>query len=234
MFRGDDASRVNPVTPEEQERIAKNWETIFKKRMIAVTFEHNHSTYSKLWEEYYGEFMDTKIIPTGDILKDDWNATTKILNEVQEGLFENYSLILFADVDEFIIPDPNEYKDLGDYLNQVEASVVRATGYNVMEMPEDKPLDFTKPIIGQRTLWSPDVLYNKYVIITKPQKYLNNHQIEFEKDPDPDLILFHLRDADLTSCRQRLAKLGRTLDEGDLANRRQIAQPIPERFMRMI
>ena len=31
-------------------------------KRIAVTFEHNHSTYSDKWREYYGKVADLKII----------------------------------------------------------------------------------------------------------------------------------------------------------------------------
>lgn len=204
-------------------------------KRVAVTFEHKYSTYSKLWGDYYGKYVDNLlIIDTGESLVHDWNATTQTMNEVQDELFNQYDIILFADVDEFLIPDPDKYKDLGEYLDGVQDGVVRATGYNVMEMPGDKPLDFTKPVLEQRSKWSYDQMYSKYVILMSPQTYTSNHEIVKGVKPDSGLVLFHLRDADITSARERLKGLGRTLSEGDLKYRQSVATDIPNKWQELL
>lgn len=201
--------------------------------MIAVTFEHDYSDYSKLWRDYYSRFMDIKVVKIGDMLRSDWGATTKLLNSTQEELFKDHDLILYADVDEILIPNPDKYKDLGEYLKTVKG-VVRCTGYNVMEMESDAQLDTAKPILSQRKYWSRDDLYDKFVIITTPQVYLNNHHIQNEVPSDSDLIMFHLRDSDIKGAKDRNKKLGVNYDQQALEERRRRAVLIPNVYLNLV
>lgn len=197
-------------------------------KRIAVTFEHNHSTLTDIWSKYYKPFFDElRIVKVGDLLATDWGGTTKYLNSLQEELFKDYDLILFADVDEIVIPNPDKYKDLGEYLDKFDKEAIRCVGYNVIEMDNDKPIDFTKPLIEQRTYWSRDNLYDKCVIITKPQHYVSNHAVANKVEQDPDLILLHLRDMDLTSTIERNKKIGHEFNMRDFANRRTQASVMP-------
>lgn len=220
-------------TKEDIENFSRNYDRLFRKK-IAVTFEHQHSQYSDVWYNYYSRFMDVRIVPIGDILRNDWGATTHLLNSLQEELFKTYGLILFADIDEIIVPDPEKYEDLGEYLNCVTKDVVRATGYNVVEQPGEKPLDTTKPILQQRQHWIHDELYNKYVILTKRQIYTSNHHILKDTTPDPDLILFHLRDADPKSAMERNAKIGANFDKEHLKWRQANSTKIPSKWLNTI
>lgn len=219
------------MSKENMDNFKRGWDRIFGKKRIVVTFEHDHSTYSDLWHNYYSQYFDTlKVVKIGDLLRDDWGGTTKLLNSMQSELFSDYDLIMFVDVDEIVIPDPDKYKDLGEYLDQVDCDVVRCTGYNVIEMPEDKTLDITKPILTQRKYWQHDPMYDKYVIITKPQNYISNHTIKKGCTPDKDLVMFHLRDTDLKTTRERNAKIGHEFNEKDLATRRSQATLIPDKW----
>lgn len=203
-------------------------------RRVAVTFTHNHSTYTDLWTSYYSRFFDSlRFIDIDGPIRNDWGATTRNLNEEQEGLFKGYNLILFADVDEFVVPDPEKYKDLGEYLDKVEEDVVRCVGYNVIQMDEPE-LDLTQPIMKQRSYWSHDPMYNKYVILTKPQVFLNNHNIQNSKEQDSDLFMLHLRDADIKSAVERCEALGRTFDMNEFEKRKATAQPIPNKWKEVL
>jgi len=198
---------------------------------IAVTFTIENSTYTDLWKKYYGKFFDKlELVDTGELLKHDWGATTKLLNDMQEELLRDYDLILFADVDEIIVPDPDVYKDLGEYLDRMSQPSARCTGYNVVEMDGDADLDLSKPILSQRSMWSRDEMYDKTIAITKPTVYLNNHHTAGEVAPDPNLVMLHLRDADIKRAKERLKTLGRELNVGDLTYRRSIAKLIPEKW----
>lgn len=204
-------------------------------KRVVVTFAHDNSTYTKLWQRYYKNHFDRLIIvKTGDALKTDWNATTHMINDIQHDLLKYYDLVCFTDMDEFLIPDPDKYKSLDEYLDTVKDPVVRCTGYNVMQTAKEKQLDLTKPILAQRKYWSPDELYNKYVILTKPQVYTSNHTIQNPTEPDPDLVMFHLRDADLDSARERLQSLGRELNEDDLKYRLSIKEIIPNKWKELL
>ena len=219
-------------TKQDIENFNKGWDRIFGKR-IAVTFEHDFSDYAKLWRDYYSQFMDIKIIKIGDMLRNDWGATTKLLNSTQEELFKKYDLILYADVDEILIPDPEHYRDLGEYLTTVKG-VARCTGYNVVELEGDKPLELDKPILTQRGNWIRDKLYDKFVILTEPQHFLNNHHISNEVPCDPNLVMFHLRDSDIARAKERNKKLGVTFNQQDLDSRRQNTTKIPDKWLNLV
>jgi hypothetical protein len=201
-------------------------------KAIAVTFEHNHSDLSDIWENYYSQFMDTEKIPIGDILRNNWAATVGLLNSTQPRLFANYDLILYADVDEIVIPNPDKYKDLGEYLEQVDQPVVRCLGYNVIQLEGEEPIDLTKPILSQRKNWSRDKMYDKFVIITKPQHYTSNHHIENPVPVDPDLFMLHLRDIDIDMAKARNTKVGANFDTENVKYRRSIAEPIPDNLIK--
>jgi len=201
-------------------------------KRVAVTFVIDHSTYSDFWREYYGRFFDeVRMLNVNESLKHDWGATTHNLNAVQEDLFKEYDLILFADVDEILVPDPEKFADLGEYLDSKwECGSVRCKGYHIIEKPTDLPLDINKPITEQRQVWLHDPMYDKTVIITKPTVYLNNHHTQGEPEPSEDLVMFHLRDADIQSAKDRVSSLGRTFDTGELEYRRSRAIEIPQKW----
>jgi len=199
-------------------------------KSIAVTFTIDNSTYTDLWTKYYEQFVDElKIINVNESLKHDWGATSKNLNEVQAELFKDFGLIVFVDMDEILVPDPEKYTNLRDYLDKVDGTK-RCTGYHVMEMPGEGVLDMSRQITSQRTKWLHDPMYDKTVIITKPTVYLNNHHSEGEPQPDSDLVMFHLRDADIASARGRAESLGRTFDMNELEYRRSRVVDIPEKW----
>ena len=200
-------------------------------KRIAVTFEHNHSDLSDIWEDYYSQYLDTKKVQIGDILRGNWAGTVPLLNKLQPELFAQYDLILFADIDEIIIPTD---KDLGEYLDEVKSPVVRCTGYNIIQMEGEPPVDLTKPILKQRKYWSKDTLYDKYVIITEPQHYTSNHHIENPVEPDPNLIMLHLRDIDIDLARSRNSKIGANFDKQHVNYRRSIAEPIPDNIIKVM
>lgn len=200
------------------------------KRVI-ITFEHDSSTYSGLWREYYSKFFDeVKVVDINDVIREDWAATYSIMNLLQEEYFMKYDMIVYADIDEFLIPDPDKYKDLGDYLDQVREDVVRCTGYNVIQSEQEDELDFSKPILKQRKYWGHDEFYDKYVVLTRPQVYISNHSIDNPRVPVSDLVMVHLRDADIKTAKQRSESLGREYDMNSLKRRREDLTLIPDKY----
>lgn len=194
---------------------------------IIVTFTHNKSTYSDFWDNYYRPFFDeVRYIDADSALRNDWGATYHIMNSIQEELFKTYDKVVFTDIDEILVADPDKYKDFGAFLDK--AGNTRATGYNIID--NGTKLDLSKPILKQRENWSYDPLYNKYVILTSPQVYASNHSLVKGFEPNPDLVLMHLRDADVSSAKERLEALGRTFNTRDFEQRRFISKLIPDKW----
>ncbi len=196
---------------------------------VIVTFTHGMPTYKSVWEGYYKPFGDLKYIDAEGALRQDWGATYHTMNNIQAELFKTYDTIVFVDMDEIIVPNPEKYKDLGEYLDKCKST--RCIGYNVIEMGGDKPLDLTKPILTQRAYWSRDWMYDKCVIIKEPHTYTSNHAVKDAVNKDSDLVMLHLRDADITSAKQRCKYMGREFDVQAFVDRRDKAELIPKKYL---
>jgi hypothetical protein len=174
-------------------------------RAILTTY-YSEDIYKPLWDRYYLPFFDHHeafIYPFD--MKSDYAGRVKILNGMMHKLLDKYRVVVIADLDELIVPNPDKYKDLGDYLDRFDKPGIRVTGYDVMEMPGAQQLNLDCKITDQRHYWYRDEQYDKPMVATT--KFLFNpgkHTCDAELDRDDDLVLFHLRDADLyflvTSC----------------------------------
>ena len=119
---------------------------------IIVTHTHPGSYWFPIWKKYYeGQFDEQLIIKRTDkdIYED--HDKTATFNATLPILLKTYDWVMIADIDEIIVPDPDKYENLRDYMEKQTASSVRCKGYDVIEMSDDKPLDLSKKITGQRT-----------------------------------------------------------------------------------
>lgn len=169
---------------------------------VIVTTKHQNSYFFPMWERYYTPLFDAvKVIPI------EYNpysmlpgATIQnmLLNEAIPQLLKTYSLVVAVDVDEFLAPDPDKYTGLQDYLDKFDKDAACCVGYHIIEGEDDKPFDLDKPITRQRKLWTRDTNYDKAVITTRPITYcMGQHKASPAVEQDPDLYMFHLRDADI-------------------------------------
>lgn len=196
-----------------------------------VTFTFKHSTYYPIWENYYKQYFENLyVIKLADNIIDNSTYTIDKWNKLQADLFPKNEVVFFADIDEFVVPNPQKYKNLDDYINKNKGDVLRATGYNVIQTPSEQPLDFTRSILSQRSYWSRDNLYNKVVGIRKPLIYWNPHNTVSSINPDEDLFLLHTRDADLKTTIERFKKKGCTFNLDDFEERIKTATKIPDMF----
>ena len=204
-------------------------------KKILVSFTHDKSTYHEVWNKYYSQFFDDiRIHNIGDRLRADWGANAGIMNQLQPDLFKECDLLMYVDMDEIVIPDPRKYENLGTYISTVTEPVIRCKGFNVIQMPEDDQLDLSKPILKQRQFYSRDELYDKHVIMTEKQQFLNPHHIVNKIEPDKDLIMFHLRDADLKTMKIRCEAMGRRFNSDEFLERRRKVREIPNRYLNLI
>ena len=141
------------------------------------------------------------------------------VKEFQKKLLEKYDWVVFAHADEFIVPDPAKYKDLSDYIDKCTKDYVFCSGYNVLQMWEEKDgepnepmLDLSKPILPQRKYWWYEFGYNKPLISRVPLNWsLGFHKVDEISDSDlhnardVNLYLFHLKQADFNIFGKRIA-----------------------------
>lgn len=204
-------------------------------RRAIITTRHQNSFFFHMWERYYAPLFDeVKVIPVTykpHMMLPGAKIQNMLINEAVDKMIETFDLLCVVDMDEFIAPDPEKYAGLGDYLDRFEMDAARCTGYHVTQADDDPLFDLSKPITAQRALWIRDTNYDKTVVTRRKLVYsMGGHFASPEAQHDPDLIMFHLRDADIY---RSLARFGSEKDKGAwdaFRKRREGAEPIPAKW----
>ncbi len=210
------------------------------KPLACFTIARNESFFLPLWLKHYAatgghlyvldhESNDgsTSTITGGKVSvirvvrqhTDDVGWMLNMVERQQRELLEVYERVVFAEVDEFLIPDPDKYTDLGEYLARVGGDSITATAYDVCESVGQDPVG-VPPILAQRS-WKRNDQYDKTLISSHPICW----QVGFHRpfagfprpEPDPTLLLVHLHYADREIAWERLVSrmAGREPAPGD-------------------
>jgi hypothetical protein len=185
--------------------------------------------YIPLWQNYYGNlFGYNNLFALGDLKNDfalklfhdsvnlinyspefvgDHDDHIKTIINLQKQLLENYDVVIFAEADQFFVPDPDKYLNLNDYLHHNTQDYIKVSGWNVRHRPEKEPYyNPTKRILEQRNYWFKDPgPEDKQVIIRKPMNFYHAgfHVCDPNVERDPDLINIHLQKFDFNLCNSR-------------------------------
>ena len=212
----------------------------------AVFTEVRKDIYLETWLKYYRRFFSEiylvntnpvepdpyiekaankyKFVVINEYPNSEWSMeiSRNQIKDFQKKLLEKHDWVLFAHVDEFVVPDPNKYKGLDDYINRCKKDYVFCNGYDVLQMyqekdgePDELALDLTKPILKQRKYWLPTKSYCKPLLSRVPLNWSQGfHRIDEVEDghleelKDKDLYLCHLKCADYNIFGER-QKIGR-------------------------
>ena len=218
-----------------------------KSRSRAVfTIVQNEGIFLPLWLAYYERYFNRQDIYVLDHNSDDgstvnvggrcrlisvhraesfdhfWLKTT--VERFQAFLLQSHQMVLFTEVDEFVIPDPAQYSDLAAYVIARDGAVVRCSGYNIVHQPDELPLRFEMPILKQRRFWQRDHCYDKRLLSNVPLTWTVGFHGELsfgDAPPDAELFLVHLHRVDYATClaRHRAAAL-RPWNSRDVEERR--------------
>lgn len=84
-------------------------------------------------------------------------------NELQRKLFrDGYQCVIYADLDEIIFYP----EGIDTLINKQPAKFITTTGYEIVQnRKKEKPLDFSKPILDQRSYWFRWDAYDKPLIM---------------------------------------------------------------------
>jgi hypothetical protein len=116
-----------------------------------------------------------------------------------------YDCVVFTDADEFLVPDPERYDGLRDFLSRrpAETQAVAALGLNVVHAGAEPPLDLSRPVLEQRRLGKfLPVMCKPAVNFVAAPWYAASHGIRAPYRVDPDLWMFHLKFADRCLLRE--------------------------------
>jgi len=197
------------------------------KRVAVFTIVKNEAARLPTWLNYYGKHFAASDIYVLDNASDDgstrglpvhvmekkselyfdhhWLVNT--VGSFQKHLLEEkgYELVLFAEVDEIVVPDPNVYAGgLTQYLNEFKGGGASVTAYEVVHDPDTEPkIDDDKPILLQRRHFVRHELYDKPLLTRVPLNYTPGFHLCAETCDAPrdySLFLFHLHHVDFERC----------------------------------
>jgi hypothetical protein len=157
---------------------------------------------------------DCNIIPVHRYYSFDHNWLKQTVEDFQKFLLQSYDVVLFTEADEILVPDPDKFHGLGDYLEAMDKDsgwrVIRAIGHEVVHNKRAGEADLNwghYPLLGQRNWWAPSVLYSKPTVVRVPLNYhLGFHDAfncPFISADMPELHLLHLHRIDYNYCRDK-------------------------------
>jgi hypothetical protein len=182
------------------------------------------------WQNYYGNlFGYNNLYAIGDLKND---SSMRLLErevnlidyspEIQANFVEHcdlaikfqtellrqgYDVVIYAEADQFFIPDPEKYKDLNDYLEKNTQDYIKVSGWNVQHIiDEEQKFNPSQPVLSQRKYWFKDPgPEDKMTIVRKPVEWYGAgfHDSTPDVPRDPDLYNIHLHLCDFPHCHSR-------------------------------
>jgi hypothetical protein len=171
------------------------------------------------------EFDEGFMIQAGVFREESFNHTwlRETVQAFQRFLFQSYDTVLFTEIDEIVAVDPR-HADMPfwrflDAFAASDAKYVRCTGYEVVhDFAVEPPIDYSKPLLKQRTYWYPTTEYSKPLLSKVPMTWVNGfhsresytpydskarERQEAMDTPRIDLLLLHLHKLDFGSALER-------------------------------
>jgi hypothetical protein len=193
-------------------------------RRAVMTLVRNESVFLPIWLRYYSRFFAPPDIYVLDHQSTDGSTNCegfvripvlhneygvhwqhRIVQYHQHQLIDHYDVVLYADADEIVAPDPR-YCDLGEYIDRFDQEFATCQGYEILHKKEEElPFDETKPVLAQRSSWYPNGMYSKPLLARVPMLWGRGfHRLAGGKtDSDPNLYLIHLHRMDYSICLAR-------------------------------
>jgi hypothetical protein len=125
-----------------------------------------------------------------------------MVNGISRGLLACYDFVVFTDVDEFLVPDPDRFDGLREYLAvKRDREVIAPLALNVLHKPKVEPaLDPDLPLLAQRRFvkFAPGMC--KPLLKQVGADWVGAfHGIKRRFEVDRDLLMLHLKYCDVSS-----------------------------------
>ena len=178
----------------------------------------------------------------------DTSQQLHIVKEFQKELLSKYDYVLYTDVDEIVVPDPDLYIGLDSFIDQCTDDYVYCKGYEIVHNRElESDLDISQPLLQQRKYWAFNITTSKPLLSKVPLSWINGfHQLtEHTNDDvvkakiDPRLYLLHLKRIDWNMAKDRFEYTGynkatTTPFDRQFLQYHDRSELIPERFRNII
>lgn len=126
-----------------------------------------------------------------------WAKTrARLVNGMAQGLLACNDVVIFTDVDEFLVPDPAKYDGLLGYLAQrTDRHVIAPLAFEVMHNARvEAAFDPTRPLLEQRRFIKFSPVMCKPMLKQVPAPWEPAfHAIHAPFEVDPDLFMLHLK-----------------------------------------
>ncbi|HPI90091.1 MAG TPA: hypothetical protein PK859_12375 [Spirochaetota bacterium] len=236
------------ITKETINNYFINFNTNKKKKCAVFTMIQNEPVFLPIWLKYY-----TKYFSEDDLFILDHRSNDNCIVEsavkynfnvirleypfsfdhvwfkftaemMQATLLQHYECVIFTDVDEILLPDPNIYKGLDDYIFRLKNDYVKCKAYELIHfVDKEKAFDSTKSILQQRQYWYRFRFFDKSLVTKKPLIWtLGFHSVvNYKPRRDKNLYLIHLHKLDYSMCWQRThERAQRRWNSEDIDNKR--------------
>jgi hypothetical protein len=188
-------------------------------RLAVITMVRDEAVMLPRWVQYYGDqvghdnlfvFDDgstdggtddlpCSVLRLPPLTKEPFEpARMGTLSGLAAALLHSYDAVLFADADEFVVPDPDKYDGLSDYVSrQGKAAAVGVVGLNVVHLAGEPALAPGRPMLEQRPFakFLP-LMCKPSLVFSAPEWRWASHGIMTPYDIDRDLLMFHMKFVD--------------------------------------
>jgi hypothetical protein len=197
-----------------------------KKTSAVFTISRNESFFLPIWLAYYKRYFDEKDIYVLDhdssdgstdsmqnciLIHNKLTQNNKWLIDVtcdfQKKLLSRYENVLFTNVDEIIVADPDVYNGLDNFIFSNQENIVACTGYEVIHLLDEPAYDPNFNVLSNRH-WYRNTVYDKPLLSKIPLEWAAGwHGLtNFQVPKNPDLFLIHLHRMDYGVCYARHKK----------------------------
>lgn len=195
------------------------------KSRAVLTIVRNEAVFFPIWLRYYGQFFAPEDIYVFDHSSTDGSTDRdgfvrevvshdtvdhtwmrKTIQARQHELMERYDVVLITDVDEIVMPNPEQYGTLGDFIDEFDEEFVNCHGYELIHQPDSEPpIDLDRSILEQRGWWFPNFAYSKPILASVKMHWFDGFHARRDglANFDYDLRLIHLHRMDFELCLER-------------------------------
>lgn len=141
----------------------------------------------------------------------DYQTQWNFIVEKYHELLKSYKWVIHADADDFIVANPDKYRDLRDFIDKNKKPYFRCKAYEIIHNRiEEEPIKWGIPILKQRKYWirvtnldktsitSVSLAVNGMWVLGNHYAYINENEV-----PDNDLILVHLHKVDYDNYKKK-------------------------------
>lgn len=208
-------------------------------RVVAVTMTRDEADMLPRWVSYYGGQLGVENLVVLDDNSVDgsteelpctlhrlpsppWRSSwgqmrRQLANGLARGLLACYDVVIFTDVDEFLVPDPGRHSSLLAYLKaRAGRDVIAPLAVNVLHNPRTEPaLHSGRPVLEQRRFVKFTAGMCKPLIKRIPADWQAGfHGIKARFEIDRELMLVHLKYYDVDAL-AKVSEHRRNLHESE-------------------